>query len=191
VLADADNMNVLEWRSGPPLEHVIEGLPPVQLEVERQTGRKVIGVATSYFYHFEFMRLLAKIAHSYSVAELGMHGFKPILTNLIVCGATTPNPSTFIGGVGDLLDQHETVLHSIALGAEQRGGVWYLVARIRLFAIFGGAFYELVVGQLSESQKDSLDARKDVFNACAIEVLLHPRKPAPGARVLAWPPRRI
>jgi hypothetical protein len=34
-------------------------------------------------YPFEFTQLLAKMAHSYAVAELGLDGFRPFLTDLI------------------------------------------------------------------------------------------------------------
>jgi hypothetical protein len=41
--------------------------------------------------------MLAKIAHSYAVAELGIDGFKPFL-NKIILGANIHHLSHYVGG---------------------------------------------------------------------------------------------
>ena len=85
-------------------------------------------------------RVLAKIAHSYAVAELGLGGFTPLLREFIrgeggdrfryVGGEFKPGAP----GAG---------LHEI--GFEQ-GVTGYLVVRIRLFASLGAPVYRVVVG---------------------------------------------
>ena len=97
-------------------------------EFVKQRGAKHGEVATSIKPQ-QFSRVMAKIAHSYAVARLGLHGFKPLLLDLIhrrnvqrapeLVGGDPQTPPPGVGRVHELdLLQHPK----------------FVVVRIRLFA---------------------------------------------------------
>ena len=50
----------------------------------RSNSVSIVGIDKSHRMDAgDFGRMLAKIGHSYAVAELGLDGFKPVLTNII------------------------------------------------------------------------------------------------------------
>jgi hypothetical protein len=90
----------------------------------------------------ELARMLAKIAHAYSVAELGLSSFKPFLTNIIL-----NRPPMYVGHyVGGLRhDEKGKDLHHIEIST-----FWpdqYIVVEIRLFADRTLPLYVVVVGE--------------------------------------------
>jgi hypothetical protein len=113
-----------------------------------------------------YVRLLAKIAHSYAVAELGLNAFKPFLNNLIL-GIPPLSPCHFVGGnpnegppTGKLpasgIERHEIgiipasdALHgcTITPPRDPRALEKLVVVRIRLFGDFGAPIHYVVVGE--------------------------------------------
>ena len=95
----------------------------------------------------EFTRMLAKIAHSYAVAEFGLDVFTPFLPDLIL-GKSTITPYLVGGDKSDapLLDS-EPALHHVYWQDCLVNGVQYILVAIRLFAIFGMPRYHAVVGK--------------------------------------------
>lgn len=87
-----------------------------------------------------FGRMLAKIAHSYVVAELGVDGFTPFLPGLIL--GESAYYSYYIGSpVG--LENPAPELHTLKLDRLNE----MIVVYVRLYAKFGGPSYMVVVGQ--------------------------------------------
>jgi hypothetical protein len=62
----------------------------------------------------QFARFLAKIAHSYAVAQLGLTGFRPFLTDLIL-GRNLERGPEFIGGQREIPQPASGVLHELSL----------------------------------------------------------------------------
>ena len=95
----------------------------------------------------EFSRMLAKIAHSYAIAELGIDAFQPLLLDLIL-GKT--NTSAYLVG-GDVSappsPEAEPVLHHVYLQNCMRDGVEYILVAIQLFSFMGMPRYHVVVGK--------------------------------------------
>lgn len=81
-------------------------------------------------------RMLAKIAHSYAVAELGIDGFDAVLTANIL-GTDTRHLSYYIGGSQDIPP-------SISLS--------YRLSLSTVFSTTGQAFYEVKIRLLSDIQ---------------------------------------
>jgi hypothetical protein len=91
-----------------------------------------------------FSRMIAKIAHSYAVAELGIHSFQPVLLDLILGKSDTP--FYWVGGDMTVSPPELTVLHKLFLKIETVRGIEYVVAYITLFSFFGVPEYRVVVG---------------------------------------------
>jgi hypothetical protein len=87
--------------------------------------------------------MLAKIAHAFATAELGLGAFRPLLLDTI--DGTASNPTLYVGGVPgdepDGEDRHELTLQFIDKASE-----WFVGVRIRLFADLGFPTYYCVAG---------------------------------------------
>lgn len=94
-----------------------------------------------------FARMLAKIGHSYAIAELGLNGFSPMLPDLIL-GKSTDLPYLVGGDASSSpLTEFEQELHSVYLQNCISNGVIYILASIRLFSFLGMPRYHVVVGK--------------------------------------------
>lgn len=92
-----------------------------------------------------YARMLAKIAHSYAVAELGEPAFRPKLRRFI--RGRPLKALQWIGG-DTVIPKAEHRLHDIQWGIEVAGGVNYVVVSLRLFSFIGSPQYHIVVGEL-------------------------------------------
>jgi hypothetical protein len=92
-------------------------------------------------------RMLAKIAHSYAVAELGVNGFQPFLQPIIL-GTDVRHLAHYVGGTREIPPAIEDVYKIELKPVESKGGGHYLMAIIRLLSdIQGMPEYRVVVGQ--------------------------------------------
>lgn len=98
----------------------------------------------------DFTRQLAKIAHSYWVAERGWPAdFHPHLTDFIL-GKSEFEHDYFIGS-SEAINHRIDDLHHVALGTEQRGDFTYPYVDIALFACFPPYnSYRVYVGSLGK-----------------------------------------
>jgi len=121
---------------------------------ENETADKFLspghGFKLATFNNHVFMQMLAKIAHSFAVAEWGFHSFRPLLRDLIVGSSQTA--SYWVGGNGDPKPADTGGLHRLELKRELRLGTEYVVCYVRLFANFGAPEYRVVVGTWSEGR---------------------------------------
>ena len=123
-----------------------------------------------------FSRLLAKIAHSYAVAELGEHTFQPRLKKII---RKEPKSLTrILNWVGGDLDipSAQPILHSLQLERQQISHNHYVVANIRLFCFMGSPQYRVVVGELKRPEIEHPSLNQPPYN---IEVRTTPISPPP------------
>jgi hypothetical protein len=93
----------------------------------------------------EFVRMLAKIAHGYAVAEMGIDSFDPFLIPIIRDGDTS-NTIQYIGGM-EREEPPSAVLHQIALGNWSGPLQGLVTVRLRLLAVLGTPTYWIVVGR--------------------------------------------
>jgi hypothetical protein len=89
-----------------------------------------------------FYRMLAKIAHGFGVAHLGMGNLDFLLPPLIL-GAPDRDPLWFIGC--DPPKEPIDYLHQVDLELHRPTAL--VTARIRLFARYGAPIYRVVVGR--------------------------------------------
>jgi hypothetical protein len=92
-------------------------------------------------------RMLAKIAHSYAVAELGIMGFQPFLRNIIL-GTDIRHLSHYVGGTRELPPASNNGYEIKLSTVESIGFHSYLMASIRLLSdVQGMPEYWVVVGE--------------------------------------------
>ncbi|PTU71923.1 hypothetical protein [Chromobacterium haemolyticum] len=92
-------------------------------------------------------RMLAKIAHSYAVSELGLTGFTPLLLD-IIRGTDTRHLSYYIGGTRELPPSSNDYYEIELTTMESAEKILYLVVKIRLLAdVSGMPEYWVVVGK--------------------------------------------
>jgi hypothetical protein len=107
----------------------------------------------------EFYRLIAKIAHSFAVAELGFT-FAPYLINLIEAKPPMFASHLVGGGLGDDTPAGDT-LHEIEFAPSIDGprGDELITVRVRLFASTGGPNHYAVVGSRWRDQSPMRSAQ--------------------------------
>jgi hypothetical protein len=116
------------------------------------TMQKVIADKTIVSLHFDisaFMKMLAKIAHSFAVAEVGLENFDPMLMDLLF-GRNLALASNLIGLSTNPMPIPENLRHQIAWGALPWARQWVVGVRIRLFAAHSTTqAYTVVAGVLN------------------------------------------
>jgi len=92
----------------------------------------------------KFLAVIAKIAHSYAVAELGLDTFEYLLRDLILGNAQ--HPLELVGGADPSVSVPPAPgsLHLVSIYSRDDG---YIVARVHLFAALGMRPYDAVVAR--------------------------------------------
>ncbi len=144
---DVANVNTEQGR-------MVVGMKVAQLKFDQKElyrKHKISSFSSAIWDNQMLTRMLAKIGHSFAVAELGSDNFNPRLLNLIRDGDISA--MTLVGGDDMLNDKvrSSAALHELGLGYQRIGGTVHVVARIRLFASSGGPFYSVVVGESLEA----------------------------------------
>jgi hypothetical protein len=117
-----------------------------------------------------YFRMIAKIAHGFAVAILGINGFDPDLPPLIVHRHINLI-SYLIGASFDHLPVRADALsHQVGLGLIPWGHGQLLRCRVCLFAFHQAPAYDVIVGQLTitEAQFDSYVRASQAANPIAI-----------------------
>jgi hypothetical protein len=114
------------------------------LEFCRQHG----AVETPMIYPMAFLRMAAKIAHSYAVAELGLGGFKPFLLDLILCRTQELNEGLRWIGCDPIAPKPSADLFFLRWHkCTSESGQQLLIVQLRLFPFFSTPMYHVVVGE--------------------------------------------
>jgi hypothetical protein len=95
---------------------------------------------------FAFEQMIAKIAHSFCVANYGLTAFRPILMDFI--RGKQESGFYFVGGSEELPPIDRNGLHKMRTYTERRNGIEYLMTEVRLFCSGGAPTYFVVVGEV-------------------------------------------
>jgi hypothetical protein len=119
-------------------------LPDFDQRARRSSGAFI---NTKGFTAEPFARMLAKIAHAYTVAVIGLDNFNPLLINAIR-GFEPMNLSSFIGT--ELFHEPPVQeLHQISLIQQRRSdGKEFHIVRVRLFSCFDTPTHRIVSGEV-------------------------------------------
>ncbi len=103
----------------------------------------------------DFARLLAKIAYSYAVTELGMDAFEPLCLDVIMGRAS--NCAYLVGGSMDLQPLPDsTGDHHIGVGLiDQPDRPKLVIVPVRLFQQMGSPHHHVIVGRLASDQQEA------------------------------------
>jgi len=91
-----------------------------------------------------FLRMLAKIAHCFATAELGINSFAPLLLDIIK--GDEPLSNRLIGCWHEEVSPSDA-LHEIRVDWVDGEGGWLLICSLRLFCATGSPRYLIVVGR--------------------------------------------
>jgi hypothetical protein len=114
-----------------------------EIEKDIEDGRR--GLRLARFNNHVFCQMLAKIAHSFAVAQVGFHSFRPLLLDLILGRSETA--SYWVGGDMTVSAPDPRGLHKMYCDREIIMGTEYLIAYITLFSYSGTPEYRVVVGK--------------------------------------------
>lgn len=121
----------------------------------------------------QFCKLIAKISHSYAIAELGYKSFTPYLHSYI----RGKQPITIFDYIGCAETPAKSdAFHEIGIRAVHSKNLTYIVVELRLFSFLDTPTYEIVVGHLDCSFKEFSLLTKPLY---AINV----KAPLPGANL--------
>jgi HNH endonuclease len=123
----------------------------------------------------EFGRLLAKIAHSYAVAELGLNSFFPLTLDVIL--GRTDDISYVVGGSYEIAPRVPDAGHltSIEYRVDPYMKKSLIIVNIRLFASIHTPSYHVVVGRIQEAQHVTTLFDK-LQNSPSVQFMLPPGK---------------
>jgi len=121
-------------------------------KVAEETGSKHVAMEIGAVNRNHFLRFLAKTAHAYAVAELGLEAFKPRLTDIIL--NREDDISKYVGGYygppppGSALEN----LVNVHVGQAVEGpGKGQIAVALQFYPALGSPTYSVIVG---ESQID-------------------------------------
>ncbi|MBL8596425.1 MAG: hypothetical protein JNL14_01670 [Devosia sp.] len=117
-------------------------------KVRAETGANHVAVKTGDVNRKSYLRSLAKMAHAYASAELGLDSFEPLLEEIIL--DRSDDIEKFVGDAPAESPMHEDPAHTvrIAIGetvGEEAGG--YLVATIQLYPMLKSPVHMVVFGR--------------------------------------------
>ena len=108
---------------------------------------------------YDFMRMIAKIAYSYSVAIFGIDGFRPLILPPIL--SNKANVSYFVGMNEKQEPYGEKHDHEIGIVIQGRiRGTTLIVVHVRLFPFAETPTYHAVVGEFVDLSQESIAIEK-------------------------------
>ena len=131
------------WIRGASFRH---GITPHVQELAEKLGVAVIE-PTATFKAAEFFRMLAKIAHSFALAEMGSDALVPFLRP-IICDGETGNSVQYIGGL-ETTEAAVNILHELSFCSLPAAARDVIAVRIRLLAALETPTYFVAVGRLT------------------------------------------
>jgi hypothetical protein len=111
-------------------------------------SRKHGAVETPVIFPMASLRMMAKIAHSYAVAELGPDSFRPYLLDLILCRIHELNFALQWIGCEPTVPPPTADLFSLKCNKFiLPDGKRYVIVHLRLFPFFSTPLYHVIVGE--------------------------------------------
>lgn len=138
--------------------HLLAGLPrgadklqfiPIAI-VDHDDAKRLIerhhwdGKVTIRVTPYELARMVAKIAHAYAVAELGIDSFNPLALDVVL--NQTEDVGYTVGGTLDDVPPVEGGAHLLEISYDGIVPNVFIIVGVRLFSSLGAPVYHVVVG---------------------------------------------
>lgn len=119
-------------------------------KVAEETGSGAVGIALSPVNRLHYLRSLAKTAHAYVAAELGVDSFEPFLTDIIL--SLSDDVAQFVGDMSGVASLEGATEHSfkITLGevpASAGAGEGLIAVFMQLWGDLGTPPHFIIVGR--------------------------------------------
>lgn len=125
----------------------------------------------------DFARMLAKIAYSYTIAELGLGSFRPAPLLLDVILGRTTNVAYVVGGDWEIPPPDPRGVHLLQMTCRVATNGALIIIEIRLFPAFETPHYRVVVGEFDFQRLEHVTA----FNKMMGKIeAIHPLPPNPS-----------
>ena len=145
ILMDPSPTNRRDW--GTCDMHLVPVVPDFKKRLAAQSGKRVL--LNKSFGMDQFAQTLAKIAHSYVVAQIGLDAFTPFLTRSIRSKHPTTLPHYIGGHVLNWQQYRNPPLHQLRMASLtlENDNRPLLIVSVRLYAPLRFAAYDVVVGR--------------------------------------------
>ncbi|MBR1209016.1 hypothetical protein [Bradyrhizobium sp. JYMT SZCCT0180] len=142
-----------------PAAGILEGRDPAadieyRVNIHRMDDRAIEfcrqhgAIESTLINPMAFLRMAAKIAHSYAVAELGLGSFRPFLLDLILCRTQELNVGLRWIGCEPAAPPPAADLFSLSYNKFiLASGERFVIVHLRLFPFFNTPLYHVVVGE--------------------------------------------
>ncbi len=130
-----------------------ERVSEVQAEVKAETGHDgEVAFKVGDVHQGALLRFMAKTAHAFAAAKLGLDGFKPLLADIIL---NRSNTLTYFVGASDAPEPvGDTNSFEMKCGEYPVGDKRYVVVWLRLFGLLGGPAYVVAVGEALNPERE-------------------------------------
>jgi hypothetical protein len=131
-------------------------------EVGEANGAKRVAVFLGDIDRTKYLRSLAKTAHAFTCAKLGIDGFNPLLHDIILC--RNDDVSYYVGDMDERDVPEISNDHSlrIFLGVPEEGPIaGYIVVSVQLYPELGSPVHIIVVGTPNGVTTRRLDAIRE------------------------------
>lgn len=126
----------------------------VMKEIAAETGHTgPIAFKVGDVHEGALLRFIAKTAHAFAVAKLGLEAFRPLLADVIL--GYSSRLTHFIGGSDRPEPAGDTNAFEMRCGEYAADDTKYVVVWLRLFGLLGGPAYVVAVGEKLEGKSDA------------------------------------
>lgn len=138
----------LDETGGPWTYHEKAVAEPLSRQVAEETGSKIVALRMPGVNRIHYLRSLAKMAHAYAAAKIGLDLFEPFLQDLIL--TKSDDVAKYVGDsfLENPFDDHPAHTTQISIGeATDEPVAGFLVARIQLYPSLKSPAHLVVVGK--------------------------------------------
>jgi hypothetical protein len=145
LMATLQTPDILTGR--PPIDgiRVIDGWYAIDTAARLTLPPGAKGLQFDNFVPFKFGLMLAKIAHAYAAAVIGLDKLEPLLPDIVL--GRSKALSAFVGGEYAIPAAEPNTLHRLNERRVSLNDRHYAVVDVRLFANLGAPKYQIVVGK--------------------------------------------
>ena len=141
---------------GRPWSYVESRAYEINRQIAEETGEANVAMKLGDVNRNHFLRFLAKTAHAFAVAELGMDGFEPFLNDIIL--NKSDDLSMYVGGT--LPHDRQEVEPAETLRIFIGGTEEFVAVYLQFYPLLDSPAYGIVVGKRNGKTEERIEAMK-------------------------------